>query len=95
MSKKQEKAKFDKWFPKDKCDTCNGDGKVKSEYFAGGFFSAGHWDYKKCSNCKGTGKNIWTCMTCEEKMYHSDGFACVNKNCKMYNIKVLLANQDM
>jgi DnaJ-class molecular chaperone len=88
----EKKAKFVKWFPQDICVTCNGEGKVKSEWISGGFFGGGHYEYKKCFNCGGDGKNNFTCLTCKEKLYHNIDMACVNQNCKMYNIMVLLAN---
>lgn len=80
--------------PKNECISCGGEGKVRSNWISGGFFSGGHYEYKKCPDCRGSGKNIWTCLTCKEKMYYVNGLACVNKNCEMYNLKVLLAYKE-
>ena len=93
MSKK--KAKFNGTFiPQTDCASCDGEGRRKNEWISGGFFGGGYWEHIKCSDCNGGGKNIWTCLTCKEMMYHKgSGFACVNMNCKMYNMMVLMAKK--
>lgn len=91
---KTKLPKFEgKWIPQDKCDRCDGYGQVRKEWISGGFFGGGHYEYKKCLSCDGSGKNIWSCLTCKTKMYLSDSFVCVNQDCKMYNIKVFLAHK--
>ncbi len=89
---KKKKAKFEEFYPSTECSTCNGRGEIKDDYITG-MFTTGHWTYKKCSTCNSTGKNIWKCLTCDEMINNSDGMWCSNKNCKMYNIKVVLANK--
>lgn len=68
---------------------CRGRGEVKDDYVAGLF--GGHWTYKKCSHCNGTGKNIWSCLKCKERIRHDGGFWCPNQNCSMFNTIVALA----
>jgi len=89
--KEKIEPKFEKFYPQTECVMCNGRGEIKSDYINSLF--GGHWNYRKCTDCKGSGKNEFSCMTCNEKIYHHNGMACVNMNCKMYNIKVLLAMQ--
>lgn len=84
------KAEFGSFIPPKDCFYCKGRGEVKYEYNVG-FFLGGHWNYKKCIECDGTGKNLLYCISCDE-LINTD-FWCSNKNCKYYNIKVVLARK--
>lgn len=90
---KKEKTKepdFDKFHPPTDCESCKGRGEEKDDYVAGGFFSGSYWTYKKCLNCNGTGKNIWTCIECKSLLNAGFSFWCSNKTCRLYALNVAL-----
>lgn len=89
---KKKVADFGKFPPNRNCAHCLGRGEVRDQIVRT-FFSH-YWTYKKCDKCNGTGKNLWTCISCNEMIHNGDGLWCSNKNCKMYNYVVALANKN-
>jgi len=68
---KKTKYKYGKFEAQAECWSCGGEGEIKDEYFNGGLFTNAHWTYKKCLDCNGTGKNIFTCIFCGWKFKES------------------------
>lgn len=92
MEKKE--VKFGRYYPEFECVNCGGSGERKNEYYPGGLFSTGHWDYKKCQNCNGTGKNLFRCTTCGEMVTQKYvALVCLNQNCVKYNFLVMTADK--
>lgn len=92
MTKKiiDTKPKYGRYYPSINCDYCDGRGEQKDQLV--GFLSY-HWTYKKCTECNGSGKNIWSCMWCKFGVISGDDFWCPNLKCEKYAVKVALANK--
>lgn len=90
-TKKKMVAEFGKFFPPTTCFNCTGTGKVKDDYITR-FLGSSKWTYKKCLQCRGTGKNLYHCATCDELI--NAGLWCSNQKCKMFNIKVAIIEEE-
>ena len=92
---KKKEPSYEKFYPSASCPWCEGRGEVKDDYRVG-FLSSSYWTYKKCTNCNGSGKNIWGCLWCKSPIIGLSlgGFWCPNQNCEKYALHVNLANRE-